>query len=91
MAYDQKLDKQLFTKSVETEEDEMKLTVSVYSYNDGPAKLQISREKANADGEWNFAKLGRMLKEEVEAILPIIQEAMTKFPKAKKEKEEKNK
>ena len=84
MAYDQDKDKQLFSKSIETEEDEMKLTVSVYSYNDGPGKLQISREKSNADGEWMFCKLGRMLKNEVKAILPLIEEAMTKFPKKEK-------
>jgi hypothetical protein len=74
MPYDSSLDKQLFTKSWEGEGT--KINVSVYSYNNGPKKLQISRENMTADGEPRFAKLGRMTKEEAEAILPHIQEAL---------------
>ena len=75
MPYDNKLDSQLFAKSWES--DASRLTVSVYSYNNGPKKLQISRENKNADGELTFAKLGRMTKDEIKAILPHIQEAIT--------------
>jgi hypothetical protein len=74
MPYNASLDKQLFTKSWESETD--KLTVSIYSYNNGQKKLQISRENKNADGELRFAKLGRLTKEEAQAILPHIQEAI---------------
>ena len=74
MPYDGKLDKQVFTKFWEN--DNGKLTVSIYSYNNGPKKLQISRENRNAEGELTFAKLGRMTKEEAQAVLPYIQEAL---------------
>ena len=74
MPYDSSLDKQLFTKSFES--DETKITVSVFSYNNGPKKLQISREVADAEGSMRFAKLGRMTKEEFEGILPFLQQAL---------------
>ena len=74
MPYDSSLDEQLFSKPWETED--MKIVVSVYSYNKGQKKLQISRETKNAEGEFHFGKLGRMTKEEVENILPLIQEAL---------------
>lgn len=75
MAYDRDLDKQVFSESVEFEMT--KLTVSVFSYNGGTPKLQISRENRDQDsGNWMFSKLGRMHKEEVEKILPLIQKAV---------------
>ncbi|MBU4458095.1 MAG: hypothetical protein KJ902_05060 [Candidatus Omnitrophica bacterium] len=73
MPYDSSLDEQVFSKAWET--DAGRLTVSVYSYNKGQKKLQITRENRNAEGGLRFTKLGRMEKEEVEAILPLIQEA----------------
>lgn len=75
MPYDSNLDENLFSKSWET--DAERLTVSVFSYNKGAKKLQITRENRNAEGELRFTKLGRMNKEEVEAILPLLQEAAT--------------
>lgn len=77
MPYDASLDSQLFTKSYEKEGQ--RIVVSVYSYNNGPKKLQISRESEDADGNPRFAKLGRMTKEELEGVLPIIQEALGKM------------
>lgn len=74
MPYDSSLDKQLFAKSFET--DATKVTVCVYSYNNGPKKLQISRENMDAEGQWRFSKLGRMTKEELAAILPYLKEAL---------------
>jgi hypothetical protein len=74
MPYDSSLDKQLFAKSFESEST--KVTVCVYSYNNGPKKLQISRENMDAEGQWRFSKLGRMTKEELAAILPYLQEAL---------------
>ena len=75
MAYDSSLDAQLFSKSWEAEE--ARLIVSVYSYNKGAKKLQISRETKDNEGNFRFAKLGRLTKEEAEAVLPFIQEAVT--------------
>jgi len=75
MPYDRSLDECLFTKSWETESQ--RLTVNVYSYNKGVKKLQITRENKDNQGNFRFAKLGRMTKEEIEALLPLIQEAIT--------------
>jgi hypothetical protein len=75
MPYDSSLDKQLFTKALET--DDGRITVSVYSYNNGPLKLQIVRENRDQEGNFRFAKLGRLTKSEVEELLPIINEAIT--------------
>lgn len=74
MPYDSKLDKQVFAKHWENDTD--RITVSIYSYNNGPKKLQISRENKNAEGELRFTKLGRLTKEEAVAILPLVQEAV---------------
>ncbi len=74
MPYDANLDESLFKKSYETEVE--RLTVSVYSYNKGHKKLQITRENKDREGEMRFTKLGRMSKEEATAVLPLIQEAL---------------
>jgi hypothetical protein len=74
MPYDSSLDESLFSKASENEMG--RLTVSVYSYNEGQKKLQISRENRDSQGGFMFAKLGRMTKEEVEAVLPLMQEAV---------------
>lgn len=73
MPYDRNLDECLFTKAYENETD--RVNISVYSYNKGAKKLQIAREKKADQGDFKFAKLGRMSKEEVDSILPFIQEA----------------
>jgi len=74
MPYDSNLDTQVFSRFLENEAG--KIAVSVYSYNNGPKKLQISREVKSREGEFTFAKLGRLSKEELEGILPLIQEAL---------------
>ncbi|MFA5361950.1 MAG: hypothetical protein WC335_01715 [Candidatus Omnitrophota bacterium] len=74
MPYDSSLDQQLFTKDFEIETG--KIVVSVYSYNNGPRKLQLSRENKDAEGNPRFAKLGRLSKTELEGILPLINEAL---------------
>ncbi len=76
MAFDKTLDKELFSESVEFSNS--KIIVAVYSYNNGQAKLQISRE--NIEGSpFPYSKLGRMTKEEVEKILPVIEKALKKM------------
>lgn len=77
MPYDSSLDKQTFAKSFEFENT--KITVCIYSYNNGPKKLQISRENMDAEGGWRFSKLGRMTKEEFQGVLPYMQEALNHF------------
>ena len=73
MAFDKSLDKELFSEKKDFERS--RITVAVFSYNEGRPKLQISRENKTAAGEYSFAKLGRMNKEEVEAVLPMIEKA----------------
>ncbi len=75
MAFDSSLDKKLYSQSFDT--DEGKITVAIFSYNNGPKKLQISREILGPDGELKFAKLGRLTKKEVISLLPILQDALT--------------
>jgi len=74
MAFDRNLDKEIFSETAKFETTRIK--VGVYSYNDGEKKMQISRENMNQDGEWSFAKLGRMFKDEAEAVLPLMQKAL---------------
>ena len=74
MPYNQQLDERVFSKSWESENE--RLTVSVFSYNKGQKKLQISREAKDANGEYRFGKLGRLRKDELEAVLPLMQEAL---------------
>ena len=73
MPYDPGLDKKIFAEMKEFEST--RITVGVFSYNEGEKKLQLSRENMVQD-EWRFAKLGRMSKSEVEAVLPSIQSAI---------------
>jgi len=76
MPYDSSLDDCLFSKTWEAEFD--RITVSVYSYNQGQKKLQITREnRRDPQGEFRFTKLGRMTKDEIEAILPHVQESIS--------------
>ena len=69
----QHLDESIFKETQEL--GDSRITIGVFSYGNGPKKVQISREKMNADGEWRFAKLGRLTKEEFDSILPILQQA----------------
>ncbi len=71
--FDKALDKELFLEVKEFEKS--RITVAVFAYNNGTPKLQISRETKSADGEYTFAKLGRMAKEEVEAVMPLMEKA----------------
>ena len=74
MAYDSSLDQQVFARSWQGQGTT--LTVGVYSYNGGMKKVQISRELTGTEGRPSFAKLGRLTKEELQAILPLLQEAL---------------
>jgi predicted transcriptional regulator len=75
MPYDASLDEQLFSKSWEN--DTGKIVVSVYSYNNGAKKVQITRELRDREGRPAFAKLGRLSKEELQGIFPLLQEAQS--------------
>lgn len=74
MAYDANLDEEVFAKTWEN--DAGRLVVGVYSYNGGPRKVQIRRELKTETDRPSFAKLGRLTKEELQGILPLLQEAL---------------
>ena len=73
MAFDKELDKESFSATADFARSV--IGVAVFSYNNGTPKLQLSRQNKNAEGELTFAKLGRMTKEEVEAVLPLMEKA----------------
>lgn len=74
MPYDQSLDVGSFTETKEY--DNTRITVGVFSYNGGEKKLQITRENKTQSGDWRFSKLGRLAKEEIQDIMPVIQKAI---------------
>jgi len=74
MPFDPELDKTLWSE--EKVFESTKVSVLVKQYNDGVKKIQISRENPTKEGEFRFAKLGRMTKEESEAVLPMLQKAI---------------
>lgn len=71
--FDKALDKELFSEKLDF--DRSRVTVAVFAYNNGTPKLQISRENKDASGEFSFAKLGRMTKDEVEKVMPLMEKA----------------
>ena len=73
MAYDQALDVSSFNENFSNEKS--RVSVSIWSYNGGQNKIQLSRENF-VDNTWNFTKLGRMTKAEMEGVLPIIIKAV---------------
>ena len=74
MPYDPSLDQEVFKELAEF--DGTRIVVAVYSYNNGPKKLQIVRENASAEGQWRFAKVGRMSQDEAQALMPVLQKAI---------------
>ncbi|MBF0533169.1 MAG: hypothetical protein HQL23_08790 [Candidatus Omnitrophica bacterium] len=74
MPYEKSLDVETFKEVKEF--GETRISVGVYSYNEGAKKLQLSRENKSPDEEWRFAKLGRMTKPEAQEIIPIMLKAV---------------
>ena len=74
MPYDKSLDVDVFKEVKEF--DGSRITVGVFSYNGGEKKLQLGRENQDASGEWRFSKLGRMTKDEVQAVVPVMTKAV---------------
>ncbi len=77
MPYDQSLDVATFKETKEFEKT--RVTVGVFSYNNGAQKLQLSRENMDQSEAWRFAKLGRLTKEEAREIIPIMMKAVEKM------------
>ena len=73
MPYDASLDVSSFKEVLDFQNT--RVSVGVFSYNGAPKKLQITRENL-IDGAWSFTKLGRLSKEEAEAVVPIMMKAI---------------
>ena len=71
--FDKSLDKELFSEAVDFEKS--RITVAVFAYNEGAAKLQITRQNKTAKGEFTFTKLGRLAKDELHGVLPLVEKA----------------
>ena len=74
MPYNQSLDVESFKEVKEF--GEARISVGIFSYNGGEKKLQISRENKDQEGQWRFAKLGRLNKAEAQEITPLILKAI---------------
>ena len=74
MPYDKSLDVESFKEVKDF--GETRVSVGVFSYNGGEKKLQLTRENQSQTGEWRFAKLGRMTKDEVQEVVPIMTRAV---------------
>lgn len=72
--YDERLDRKLFSRT--WEHGVWKIIIGVYSYKGEKAKLDIRREKSGQKYEGRPYRLGRLSKDELTGILPIIQEAL---------------
>lgn len=77
MPYDKSLDVAVF-KEIKDFTD-TRITVGVFSYNNGEKKLQMSREDKIQGEDWQYVKLGRLTKAEAEGILPLINQALGKM------------
>ena len=74
MPYEKSLDVEVFKEMKEF--DGTRITVGLFSYNGGEKKLQVGRENQDASGEWRFSKLGRMTKDEAQAVIPVMTKAV---------------
>ncbi len=74
MPYDSSLDVESFKEVKEFMDT--RITVGVFSYSGGAQKLQLTRENRTQGGEWRFAKLGRLTKEEAQEIIPVMMKAI---------------
>jgi len=74
MPFDKSLDVKIFSQDHDFEGT--RVSVGVYQYSQGDKKVQITRHNVNREGELSFTKLGRLRKEEAEAIIPSLKKAL---------------
>jgi hypothetical protein len=68
-----------------------RLQIEAHSYNEGPAKIQITRLRRNSEEEseeWKFNKLGRLSLEEVAWITKIFKREVLPWAAENQEEEE---
>ena len=74
MPYEKTLDVESFKEVREF--GDTRISIGIFSYNGGIKKMQVSRENKNQNEDWQFAKLGRMTKEEAREIVPLMMKAL---------------
>lgn len=72
MAYEKDKDKKLFEK--EADFGKHSIVVAVYQYEDGEPKLQLNKKVFSESGSM-FTKIGRLSIDELNQVLPLIEEA----------------
>lgn len=76
MAYEKEKDKQIWEEVKEL--GDTKIAVGIYHYEGLDPRVQISRQNKFGE-EWKWVKLGRLTKDELDVILPLLQEAKEKL------------
>jgi len=72
--YREDLDRKIFSKTWVGKN--WQIEVTVYSYQGGRPKLQLTRQKATRSQHRPYAKLGRLSRDELDGIMPFLQEAL---------------
>jgi len=76
MPYNPEQDKTLWNDEVRVGKFTLEVKVMKYGEN-GQPKIQINRlQKETPEDEGRFMKLGRITKEEAEAIMPLVEKAI---------------
>jgi hypothetical protein len=81
MGYDKELDKSLFRNEINISDPmnkgmKFKFILSVMQYNGGEKKIDIKRLVYGAGNKGMYQPLGRVTKDEMESLIPAIEEAM---------------
>jgi hypothetical protein len=71
------LDECVFAKSWENDAERM--TASIYSYNKGTKKLQLTGENKNTQGGYRFAKFGKIDQRRDRSSFPINQRGVRPY------------
>lgn len=74
--FDKTKDKEITAKEIDM--GNYKLIASLHSYDEGQVKLQLSRVNITEEGE-RFTKLGRLNKDDVKQLIPVLQELLSKM------------
>lgn len=77
-SFDKSLDKEIAKKVLNF--DKTQVIVSIMCYNEGSHKIQLSRLVQDGEsGDWKFAKLGRLTKDEAIATAGAMADLVAKM------------
>ena len=81
MAYNRELDETIWTKDVDISSPfnkgtKFKFVVSVMRYKDGQPKIDLKRLTYGSYQKGEYGKVGRITKNEMESLIPVIEEAL---------------